>query len=1175
MNTHFSKLIRWLTILALLTSLLTLNAGVVHATTVGGAIMVDTTWTTAASPYVVTNSVLVLEGVTLTIQPGVVVYFNSHRSLQVDGQLIARGTDASPITFTSSQSTKAPGDWGYILFSPTSVDAMYDLDGNYLNGSILQYTTIEYAGGESVTDNGALRVQGSAPFLDHTRIQFGANNGIRVFGEGFPKMTYNTILSNAEIGIYVTGGQFLEIIHNTIQSNRDSGIWIENGNGATVNISYNTINDNKARYMGGGIYSSNFDTIIQFNTITENFVAGGGGGGGISIVCNSNNSCGTLIADNIITGNSSGSGGGINSQYGNTTITRNIISDNSASRAGGVYVLNSSPFSTTVSGNTFKNNSAGDIGGGLFVENWVSSNVSIAGNIFLGNYAGVYGGAIYVISSATIERNIIVNNSADSQTATSYGGGIFTETYGYGYLSTITSNVIADNYADYEGGINGYANLNHNSLLRNEALNQSAGAIYGDGNLSNNTIVGNKVTGSGPIEALYINGHPTFNNNNVFGNPGGYAFYNGAPQGSANLNAENTWWGTTDAAQIQAMLYDWFDDSSLGMVDATPYRTVPNLAAPLSPPAELSYTTTLNSISLNWAANPEGDVAGYKVYWDTGARHPYAHVVDVGKATGYTIDSLTPGTYYVAVTAYDADADGKDDWTDGNESWYSVEQAVNVLPPGFSKTGPANTATGVTLNPTLTWGTSTGAAGYEYCYDTTADTTCTGTWTSTATATTAALTGLNSNTTYYWQVRAVNAGAITYANEGAWWSFTTLSVPPAAFAKTAPANAATGVALTPTLTWETSTGAVSYEYCYDTTANTTCTGTWTSTATATTADLTGLSNNTTYYWQVRAINADGTTYADGGTGWSFTTLSVPPAAFAKTNPPDAATAVALHPTLTWETSTGAASYEYCYDTTADTTCTGTWTSTATTTTVDLSGLSNNTTYYWQVRAINAGDTTYANEGTWWSFTTLIAPPAAFAKTAPANAAAGVALNPTLTWDTSDGTTSYEYCYDTTNDNACNETWISTTTTTAALTRLSHATTYYWQVRAINADGTTYANGGTWWSFTTLIAPPAAFAKISPTNAAAGVTIHPTLTWETSSGATSYEYCYDTTNDTTCTGTWTSTGTNTIAPLTGLNNKTTYYWQVRAVNASGTTYANGGTWWKFATVAQIFLPKLTR
>ena len=110
--------------------------------------------------------------------------------------------------------------------------------------------------------------------------------------------------------------------------------------------------------------------------------------------------------------------------------------------------------------------------------------------------------------------------------------------------------------------------------------------------------------------------------------------------------------------------------------------------------------------------------------------------------------------------------------------------------------------------------------------------------------------------------------------------------------------------------------------------------------------------------------------------------------------------------------------------------------------------------------------------------------------------------------------------------------------------------------------------GTWHQGTnvelnlTAVSPPAAFNKTSPTNAATSVSTSPTLSWGTSTGATSYEYCYATT--TGCT-TWTSVGTNTSVALSGLSNNQIYYWQVRAVNAGGNTLANTGTYWNFTTI----------
>ena len=47
------------------------------ATNVSGVINADTTWTAAGNPYILTGDVLVAEGVTLTIGPGVNVLVRS------------------------------------------------------------------------------------------------------------------------------------------------------------------------------------------------------------------------------------------------------------------------------------------------------------------------------------------------------------------------------------------------------------------------------------------------------------------------------------------------------------------------------------------------------------------------------------------------------------------------------------------------------------------------------------------------------------------------------------------------------------------------------------------------------------------------------------------------------------------------------------------------------------------------------------------------------------------------------------------------------------------------------------------------------------------------------------------------------------------------------------------
>ena len=132
-----------------------------------------------------------------------------------------------------------------------------------------------------------------------------------------------------------------------------------------------------------------------------------------------------------------------------------------------------------------------------------------------------------------------------------------------------------------------------------------------------------------------------------------------------------------------------------------------------------------------------------------------------------------------------------------------------------------------------------------------------------------------------------------------------------------------------------------------------------------------------------------------------------------------------------------------------------------------------------------------------------------------------------------------------------------------------ATVPTWQVRSRNGGGTTEANSGTWWSFQTALAP-GSFDKLAPLSGATGqMTTGLLLSWGTSNFASSYEYCYDVTNNNSCDGSWISNGNQTFVPINGLNPATTYYWQVRARNIAGTNEANGNEanffeWFNFQT-----------
>ena len=98
--------------------------------------------------------------------------------------------------------------------------------------------------------------------------------------------------------------------------------------------------------------------------------------------------------------------------------------------------------------------------------------------------------------------------------------------------------------------------------------------------------------------------------------------------------------------------------------------------------------------------------------------------------------------------------------------------------------------------------------------------------------------------------------------------------------------------------------------------------------------------------------------------------------------------------------------------------------------------------------------------------TLGRPPGSLHKNRPSNAATGQPAAPTLSWSSSRNATGYHYCLDTSNNETCNRSWISTRTRTfAKLSGLKAGTTYYWQVQASSLHGTVAADNAAWYAFT--------------------------------------------------------------------------------------------------------------
>src|SRR5688572_18453508 len=74
-------------------------------TNIGGVISSNMVLTASNSPYIVTNNILVLPGIKLTIEPGVLVQFNPDLLMRIDGEIQAKGNIDSMITFTRNTGT--------------------------------------------------------------------------------------------------------------------------------------------------------------------------------------------------------------------------------------------------------------------------------------------------------------------------------------------------------------------------------------------------------------------------------------------------------------------------------------------------------------------------------------------------------------------------------------------------------------------------------------------------------------------------------------------------------------------------------------------------------------------------------------------------------------------------------------------------------------------------------------------------------------------------------------------------------------------------------------------------------------------------------------------------------------------------------------------------------------
>jgi hypothetical protein len=356
-------------------------------------------------------------------------------------------------------------------------------------------------------------------------------------------------------------------------------------------------------------------------------------------------------------------------------------------------------------------------------------------------------------------------------------------------------------------------------------------------------------------------------------------------------------------------------------------------------------------------------------------------------ATNFTINFTVPGTALTGSTRLRA----LTEWlgypsgpctgqTYGNCEDFTVNLLGGSTPPSVTTTAAtAITTTTATLNGTVNANGSSTTVTFQYgltvAYGSTIPGVPSPVTGAVVTPVSGAVSGLAPCTLYHYRVVGVNAGGTTNGND---MTFTTTCAAPAVVTTAASAITGTTATLNGTVNANNSSTTTSFDYGLTVAYGTNIAGNPLTvggySVTGVTGAITGLLPNTLYHFRINGVNSYGTT---NGGDLTFTTSQIPPTVTTTAATGVTATAAIMNGTVNANNLSTAVTFDYgltvAYGSSAPGVPSPVNGTTLTNVSASLSGLTNNTTYHYRVKGVNAAGTSNGNDQTFFTACLLAGP----------------------------------------------------------------------------------------------------------------------------------------------------------------------------------------------------------